>query len=109
MITELSICHICPIQKENKIDNVIIIPKNIPSVKLTNVSKDAKLNKTSTIEVLKSEYRKQKIKSDMNKIFEKYSEHEEREIHKQTNLKLLHILYVDSLAIAFMLWFFYFR
>lgn len=101
--------YIMPIKQTNKLYNEVIIPKNIPSIKLTHVSKDMELNKTSTIEILKSEYRKEKMKYDLNKIFTEYTEYEERQVHKETNMRLLHILYVDSLAIVFMLWFFYFR
>lgn len=101
--------HIVPIKQVHRVQDAIVAPKNFPSLKLTHVSKDLELNKTSTIEILKSEYRKQKLKYDLNKIFTEYMEHEERQIHKETNMRLLHILYVDSLAIAFMIWFFYFR
>ena len=110
--TQPPIVHVYT-NKRDTIEHTINIPKNIPSIKLTNNvysnQKDNITNKTSYYEILKSEYRKQKLKYDLNKIFEEYSEHEEREIHKQTNLKLLHILYVDSLAIVFIIWFFYYR
>lgn len=100
---------IVPYNYTYKLDDRIIIPKNIPSVKLTNVSKDLELNKTSPIEILKTEYRKQKLKSDLNKIFTDYMNHEERAIEKEANMRLLHIFYVESLGLAFMIWFIYFR
>lgn len=56
-----------------------------------------------------SKFRNIKFKYDANNILYKYQNYEEIQMNRKVNLELLHILYCDSLAVVYLIWFFHYR